>query len=224
MRAVSPLTLTTVPTPPFRIPRYDTSGSIPQVYAAGVDLVKVNTALRELVLADQRSYAPNARASAKVTGARCRGTYKVVTDRALVSASTVVASALLATTELYPCGNDGEGWLAVTVNVPSGKQVALSQLFRDAEGEGIPKLGVAWFRVVARANDWRLGCVVANLRDFEPSLRNYRHFALTPRGLAVGFDYEPACGRIEAVVPYADLRPYLSGLGKRLVAAVRQAN
>jgi hypothetical protein len=57
--------------------------------------------------------------------------------------------------------------------------VTLAQLFRDPEGEGLFRLGVAWFRVIAR--DDRLLCVVGHLSDYDASLHNYRYFALTPR-------------------------------------------
>lgn len=220
--AARPLTVTRIPTPRLNVPLYDTSGSIPQV-ASRVDLRKVNVALRAVVTRDQRAYAPSARRSAKETGASCRGIYGVATDRRLLSASTVVVSALLPLRRFYPCGGEGEGWLSVTVEVPSGRAVTLSELFRDAEGEGVYALGVAWFRALAAAKDWRLQCVVRDLVRYQPTLRNYRYFALTPRGLALGFWQEPACGRLEATVPYSALRPYLSDLGRRLVAGVRGA-
>jgi len=218
--SVSSLRLITVPTPLLPVPRYDTSGSIPKVSGSGIDLQHVNASLREAVLRDQRAYEPNARASAKHTGSRCRGTYSLVTDRRLLSASSVVVSALLPATKLYPCGNEGQGWVSVTVRVPSGKQVTLAQLFRDPEGDGLFQLGVAWFRVIAR--DSRLNCVVSNLSSYQPTLRNYRYFALTPHGLALGFRQEPACQRIVGIVPYRALQPYLSNLGKQLVAGVRR--
>jgi hypothetical protein len=220
-RTVSPLTVIAAPTPRLAVPLYDTSGSIAQVTGSGIDLRRVNAVLREAVLRDQRAYAPRARASAKVTGRICRGTYSVLTNRGLLSASTVVVSALLPATELYPCGNDGKGWISITVRVPSGRRVTLAQLFRDPEGEGLYRLGVAWFRVIAR--DWRLLCVFPHLSHYESTLRNYRYFALTPRGLALAFWQEAACNRIEGIVPYRALQPYLSRLGKQLIAGVRRA-
>ena len=218
-RDVRPLTVREAPTPHLRVPRYDTSGSIPRVSATG-DLRKVNAALHEAVLRDQRAYSPSARRSVRNPGHDCRGVYRVEVDRHFLSASSVVVSALLPATELYPCGNEGNGWVSMTVRVPSGRRVTLAQLFRDPEGEGLFRLGVAWFRVVAR--DWRIECVVGHLPDYQPTLRNYRYFALTPRGLALAFWQEPACNRIAGVVPYGPLRPYLSRLGKRLIAGVRR--
>jgi hypothetical protein len=220
LQRVRALTVRTEPTPRLQVPRYDTSGSIPQVTASGMDLRQVNTALRQAVLRDQRAYAPLARRNARGAGSACRGIYRLAVDRRLLSASSVVVSALLPAIELYLCGNDGKGWVSMTVRVPSGRPVTLAELFRDPEGEGIYKLGVGWFRAIAR--DWRIECVVAHLPHYQPSLRNYRYFALTPHGLALAFWQEPACNRIVGVVPYRSLRPYLSPLGRRLVAGVRR--
>lgn len=220
--AVVPFTVSRAPTPRLRVARYDTSGAIPQVSGGSTDLRRVNAALREAVLGDQRAYAPRARGYAKIAPRGCRGVYRVAVDRGLLSASGVVVSALLPAMKLYPCGNEGQGWVSMTVRVPSGRRVTLGQLFRDAEGEGLRKLGVAWFRVVARRHRWHLECVVLHLSGYEPTLQNYRYFALTPRGLALAFWQEPACSRVEAIVPYQTLRPYLSRLGKQLIAGVRR--
>jgi hypothetical protein len=50
-------------------------------------------------------------------------------------------------------------------------------------------------------------------------------YALTTRGLAIGFANGvvtgPACGRIKVLIPYQLALPYLSQLGKKLVAGVR---
>jgi hypothetical protein len=54
-----------VPTPPLRVPGYDTSGTYPQVKGRNVDLRAVNAALRAAVLADQRAYTPYARRERK---------------------------------------------------------------------------------------------------------------------------------------------------------------
>src|SRR5437764_1335528 len=56
---------------------------------------------------------------------------------------------------------------------------------------------------------------------YETTAENYRTFALTPRGLAVGAPEVEACYRLVATVPYAVVRPYLSDLGMSLVDGVR---
>jgi hypothetical protein len=56
--AVAPLAVVAAPTPHFRVPRYDTSGTYPQV-RGDLELRAVNAALRETVLADQSEYTPS---------------------------------------------------------------------------------------------------------------------------------------------------------------------
>ncbi|MDQ2910781.1 MAG: hypothetical protein M3R39_07180 [Actinomycetota bacterium] len=127
----SSLAIVAVPTPHFRVPRYDTKGAYPQARGRNLDLKAVNAALREAVLADQREYAPYARKNSIGTAKRYRGVYQTLVDRRMLSASTVVVSALMPVTELYPGGSLGKGWLSVTVRVPSGTAVSVSDLFSD---------------------------------------------------------------------------------------------
>jgi hypothetical protein len=216
----TPLTILEEPTPVVRVPRYDTSGTYPQARGADLDLRKANAALRKAVLADQRAYAPDARKAARMPN-RYRGVYRTSVDRRLLSASTVVVSALLPATELYPGGSLGKGWLAMTVRVPSGAPVRISQLFTDST-RGLRVLADEWKAQFRRANPDAWQCVRLHLRDYRPAPSNYRYFALTPRGIAVGFWQEPACNRLQATVSYALLRPYLSRLGKQLVDGVRR--
>ena len=63
-------------------------------------------------------------------------------------------------------------------------------------------------------------------RGFAPSPENYSHFALTVKGLVIGFVTEQvaggSCGAPEVIVPYGPLRAQFSKLGERLVAGVRR--
>jgi hypothetical protein len=228
---VSPLAVIEVATPRFAVPRYDTTGVIPQVQGGHVDLRAVNAALRQAILADQRAYAPSARRSLKPSNPY-RGIYHTEVNRRLLSASTRIVSALIPDVELYPGGNDGAGWISTTVRVPSGSQITLHSLFSD------PRLGM---RELAAAVKRRMLATIKCVREavlypdpaiarsfargFEPTASNYRYFALTARGLAVGFPLgqvsAPPCSRVEATVPYALLRPYFSNLGKELIGEVR---
>jgi hypothetical protein len=148
----------------------------------------------------------------------------------LISASTIVVSALIPTLELFPGGNDGQGFLSLTVRVPSGSPVAIGDLF-EQHSHGLRVLAEAFRKRVVATNS----CVARDLRSpvagdldsrgFAPTASNYRHFALTSRGVAVGFPLgqiaAPVCNSVEATVPYSVLRPYLSELGKELIAGVR---
>jgi hypothetical protein len=186
-----------------------TSGSIPAVPG----YPGVTAALRGAVVADERAYAKTVPRAVN----SCSGVYDVRIDRALLSASTVVVSALLPHTALYPCGNDGQGWISATVLVPSGRRVRFAQLLSD-RGGGVEDVATQWFR--AAAPQRAFVCVVKDLPAYRPE-RFARNWALTPRGLAIGFWQEPACARFVAVVPYRAIRRDLSALGRRLVAAVR---
>ncbi len=104
----SPLRVVAAPTPRFPVPRYDTSGTYPQV-RGDLDLRAVNVGLRKAVRADQREYAPSARRSIRVKNGY-RGIYQTAIDWRLLSASTVVVSALLPAIKLHPGGNEGRTW------------------------------------------------------------------------------------------------------------------
>jgi hypothetical protein len=215
-----PLAVVAAPTPRFRLLRYDTRGTYPQVRGGTLDLRAVNNALREGVLADQREYAPAARKGSIRSAKWYRGVYQTSVDRRLLSASIVVVSALLPATKLYPGGNNGRTWVAVTVRVPSGVPVRLSDLFVEP-ARALPQLAKAFKAEVRRTEPVMWPCVANFPSDYLPTARNFRHFALTPRGLALGFWQVPACNRLQATVPYSIVQPYLSKLGAALIAGVR---
>ena len=228
------LTVVRVLTPRLEVRRYDTSGAYPQVRGAGVDLRAVKGALRGAVLRAQRAYARDARREvAEVPSPKgCRGVYQTWVRPRLMSASTVVVSALVPTLELYPCGNDGATWISATIRVPSGKSVAVTELF--ASPRGLRALASAVRRQIlsgdacvrdSQRNEKALG-LAEEAQNLDASPAHYRYFALTVSGLAVGFPIStigaPSCNRVETTVPYAVVRPYLSELGRQLVAGVRR--
>ena len=232
---VSALTVTQVAVPPLPVPDYKTEGTFPRVVGTGVSLAAVNTGLSNALQRDQQRYAPLARQD-EVTNSDSLdpsdpGVYGMYPTPSLMSASSVVVSALIPDTELFPGGTDSNGWLAVTLQVPSGVPVTLTGLFEDPT-RGLTVLAAATKTQVLAANS----CVRNALQDpvngaafatgFDPSVTNYADFALTPNGLAVGFSDDgqianPVCGSPDAVVPYATLEPYLNTLCKKLVAGVR---
>jgi hypothetical protein len=218
------LTIVETPTPPLRVAGFDTRGTYPQVKGGNFDLRAVNRALRAAVLADQRGYAPFARSVRKGIGhppvGKWRGLYQTKINPELVSASTVVVSALLwvrrapALTLLR-----GPVPLGMTVRVPSGVRVTIADLFAN------PRLGLRIFGEAWRAKLRRDGsgdCLGMFPEIFAASVSNYRQFALTSDGLAVGVAQGGRCGPYEATVGYGVLRPYLSKLGAKLVAGVRR--
>jgi hypothetical protein len=217
--AATPLRLAVAPTPPLPVPRYDTRGKYPQVRDGNVDLQAVNAALRKAVVDDQRAYAPYARREKPRTVYREHGVYRTAVDRKLVSASTVVVSALMpATREVFPGQHGGDAWLGVTVRVPSGARVRITDVFANPE-RGLRALATAAKARIRRTE--AAPCIRAYAVVYGPTAENYRAFALTPNGLAVGFPEVAACYRLLATVPYATLRSHLSSLGARLVDGVR---
>lgn len=219
---VSPLAVVEARTPRLRVPRYDTSGTYPQVRGGSPDLRAVNAALRGAMRADERAYAPYARIQKAHDTYTDHGVYRTAVDRKYVSASTVVVSALIPLTrEVFPGQHGGDGWLGMTVRVPSGTRVTITDLFANPD-QGLRVLATAWKARIRRTDAGP--CVTARIyaQLHSPTVENYRAFALTPGGIAVGSSEVAACYRLVAKVPYRILRPYLSKLGSTLVAGVRQ--
>lgn len=221
-----PLTVFEARVPPLGVRHVYSSGVYPQVRGSGVDLTAVNSALREAVLADERSFRPYAkRDRAELEGQRpktvyfsSRGRYLMWIDRKLVSASTVVVSALLpATGETFEGQEGGDSWLPMTILVPSGRRVTLTALFRNVN-QALLVLQRAWKTHPGIAGR----CARTYWEIFTPRVENYRAFALTPTGLALGSTETGACYRFVIIVPYRAVQPDLGNLGKRLVNAVRK--
>ncbi len=223
-RSASAPALRVVPasTPRFRVPRFDTTGTFPQVRGGNDYLLAVNAALRNAVLTDQRAFEPYARREEPGINPRYRGLYHTAINRSLLSASTVVISALLpATRELFPGQNGGDDWLGITVRVPSGTRVRITDLFADAN-RGLRALATEWKARIKRSGGGPCLRVYADM--YTPTVAHYKNFALTPRGIAVGTEEVAACYRLVATVPYRVMRPYLSKLGATLITGVRAAS
>jgi uncharacterized protein YecT (DUF1311 family) len=217
----TPLTVVAAPTPRFPVPGYDTSGTYPQVRGGGLNPRAVNAALHTAVLADQRAYAPYARKEKPRVQYRQHGVYRTAINRSLVSASTVVVSALLpATREVFPGQNGGDDWLGMTVRVPSGARVRITDLFAKVD-QGLRVLATEWKARIRRTDG--APCPRVYQEQYTPTVEHYRNFALTPGGIAVGVGEVAACYRLVATVPYRVMRPYLSKLGSTLIAGVRRA-
>ena len=91
--------------------------------------------------------------------------------------------------EIFPGGHEAGYWLSVTVLVRSGTRVRLPDLFTNPSG-ALRAIAAAAQRTLIRKNS----CVRVSLardpllkRGFAPSIKNYRRFALTTRGLTIGF-------------------------------------
>lgn len=236
----TPLTVDRIRTPEFDVRGYLTSGTYPQVSGSGAELVDVNAALRQAVLDDQEAYAVPATQQLTempwlLDDYDGDGVYSTSGGEASakknerISASSVVVSYLMPSKRRSPGGTEGAGWISATVDVQTGKNVELSDLFAS------PARGGAELAEMAKTLASRNACVERGLTDpyagesygkeFLPSSGNYRHFALTPEGLQLGFEQSevanPICGRIRILVPYAAVRSLLGPEGQHLVAGVR---
>jgi hypothetical protein len=207
--------------PAFRVSQWDTRGSIPQVVAPSVDVRRVNEALRSAIVADERAIEPNAKRCSIGTNKAYRGIYSVQFNRTLLSASSKVVSALLPAVKVCPGGNDGHGWIAVTVRVPSGVSLSLSDLLRDPP-RAIPALVAEWKARVRRVDPgfWQR-CISPYPFLYVATSANVRYFALTSEGLALGFPQAPACERSSAILGYRSIASLLSSKGKSIATEVR---
>jgi hypothetical protein len=221
--ATHALRVIAAPTPRF-IRGYDTKGRYPNVSGAA-NLDETNAALRQAILDDQARYGKYARVavrSSRAGGNPWNGIYETWLKRSLTSASTSVVSTLIPALELYPGGNDGSTWISATVDVRTGKLVPLRAVVAS---EALPAIAHAWSAAFMRqfrhcgaeCRRWW-----ATFRPGYPAtFGNYQYFALLPSGLAIGTPQYPAGSRNVAIVPYRVIRPYLTPLGKTLVAGVR---
>jgi hypothetical protein len=94
--SVSALAVVEVRTPTLQVPRYDTSGTYPQVTGGSLDLQSVNAALRAAVVSDQSRYARYARREKPRTAPSERGVYEPTVDRRYLSGERVAISDLFA--------------------------------------------------------------------------------------------------------------------------------
>jgi hypothetical protein len=218
--------------------KYQTLGALSQVSKPGVDLGAVNEALKKTITDDQRRYARDVLKFWRELPDKLPigGIYEVYVpgpnpsntglERNLISASTTVVSAIIPICARVSGQNGScQSFISVTVQVPSGKLVTVGDLFAK-QRHGLRALAAAFRKRAAAKGGCLRSSLGINREWFDPTEKNYRQFALTKRGLAIGWPGFVvdlgACNTATATVPYSVLRPYLSDLGKKLVAGVRQ--
>ena len=219
-------------TPPVRHCQIKTSGTFPQVSGTGLDLARVNRGIRRALIDDERRFASLVRlhpSNPPPCGAHGPwGEYVTAPKISLVSASSVVVSALIPTTKIMPGLNRGSEWFSFTVDAKTGQRVRLGALFAHP-ASGVRTLASAARRQLVRDNLCVRNSVDANptlAHGFDPSFNRYRYFALLTGGIAIGFPVDrvggAVCGRVDVTVPYSVVRPYLSTLGQRLIRGTRK--
>ena len=229
-----------VPVPALNVPYYKTTGSFPQIESGpiGISFDAVNRSLRLSVAEDQREYAAIARqqeaeveAAGKPTETEMAypGLYDVSPRPDLIAANTTLISALMPVQKLFPGGVDGAVWLSSTVQVPSGEPVSLVDLLAVSES-GLNSLSMEAAKELTQHGICGIGPsmgkndTAVQTEGLKPTVANFKYFALTGNGLALGFPNgqvaAASCGRVEVIIPYSRLGSLWSVLGKSLVATL----
>ena len=186
----------------------------------------VNAALRSLITSDQQRARDGFKQYPPPVPGSDPGIYSSDPSSGRSSASSAVVSYLIATTALYPGGNDGDGWTSATLLVPSAKAVSFTDLFSD------PQQSLTTIAALAKDNFISAdACLAQSLTQgfgtdgLTPTPDNFRQFAITPAGLSIGFQQgqlgAEACGRKLFTVSWDKLRPLLSAEGNQLVSELR---
>lgn len=215
-----------------RLPRIFRSlhvrGTYVQVSGGEVDLEAVNAGLRGAVVENER-YFWNAHGGARLDrlhGPMSYGIYQASPLLRLTSASSVVVSAMVPVLAPPPAGDDGAYWFSITIDVATGRRVGIDDLVTPVAPALKAVAGAARKRMAVIDACVRGSLAYSSFYGFKPTLDHYRHFALTPNGLAIGFDIDQvtgsSCGRREVTLPYSVVRPYLNSLGRRLVGGIRR--
>ena len=217
-----PLRVVAATVPKVHVHNVDTGGYYPQVRFAGLDVRRANQGLHDAILADENAIEPWLRvwrhrideAEPPTVYADQHGFYGLDVDPDLMSASSVVVSALLPRVAevSYPSEAHGYGWLGLIVDAQTGETIPVSTLIRDR---------MSFNKVVDRVI-----CAEARRRlhiaCFD-ALFDRHTLALLPGALAIGTPQIGPLPPIRCDVPYDVVGQYLTPRGVRLVNGVRPA-
>jgi hypothetical protein len=228
-RSVYPLTVVESKPPRIRWSCRSTNigvgGMYPQVFDKGAPLRAVNAALRASALADERSLIAGGCPPGRIGPAPA--IYKPHPEiESMISASSVVVSALILAESSPPGANFSYGWAAVTVRVATATPVSVAELFQSPR-EGLRAVAAAArARLAAQLSARKCWVQSPTSTGIAPTTSNYRYFALTTRGLAIGFTAgvvaPRVCGQFSVTIPYEQLYPHFGKLGRELVTGVRR--
>jgi hypothetical protein len=196
----------------------------PQVSGDGLDLSRVNSALRSIFVSDERSFAHGE--PGPCTTQCASAFYRSVAD--VTIASTSVVSVMASVEGFYPgAAHPYQHWLAVTVQVPSGRRLRLADLFQTPLGALqliAPVVRTKLKGDPCIAQSWQGISPDAFATGINPTPQNYSNIALTPNALEIGIDQgqtaAEACGSRKVLVPWSAVRSPLTSLGTQLVAAL----
>ncbi len=228
---VSSLTVTEGTLPNIDLTGYSTLGGFPILEGSDPSVMRANKLIYQLIVNSENQFKQNALAQPLPPPTSLAGIYQTGVEPGFISATTVTVSVLISLTARLVGGNDGDGWLSITIEMATGQIVGISSIFSNPE-TGLKVLAKAVQDSVLRNNACIRNATSAKdgfgsiaLRGFASQVDNYKDFALTNTGLAVGFPNgqvgPDGCGKIETTVPYSLLKGYFSPLGNLLESGLK---
>ena len=213
-----------VPDPSFG-QGFTTDGDYVQV--SGMNgLEAVNAVLKNLIVQDQQNdqttnldYINQCRISQE-----CSYASGSSLGQLFLSLSSSVVSVLIPTSVNYG-GVSNESWVSATLSTQNAQPITFADLFSDTSQALTGISDAARSELLATNN-----CVATDPSALNQGLdptnpSNFKHFALSPSGLTIGFDrYQlgiGACGGPSVTIPWSQLQSYLSPYGSRIVSLLR---
>ena len=201
---------------------YVTRGKLVQLKGKGRDLRRANRAIRDGITTDQKKFIHETRQAHGASRPAKRGVYLVAPDRRLMSASSRIFSALLPSIHRPPGNQHGKDWIGITIAVPGGDALRLSDVFVTTSSNLKSLIALASEQL--RRSDaayWSFCGPKKWPSFFRPTDRGLADFALLRDGVAFGFAQPPACTRSNVIIRYSELRPLMTELGKLAARQVR---
>ncbi len=232
-QSAEPASLVLAAIPRLGVAHYRTEGVYPTLGPGAPDAAFVSRAMEQVIRHDQRAFRRRAFADVSSTSGSlarsCPGRYSITPDLSLVGSSRRIFSVLLPVDRRLICGNDGEDWIAVNLDLESKSKISISQLIGD-DGDALRSFASSVRRQLVTGNScvrasWKVPRArLSYFRVLTPRLENFRSFSLTPRDVAVGFPVGSVagipCGRVRALVPYTEIIGILSRYGREATEAV----
>ncbi len=223
-----------VPDPPFG-QGFTTNGDYVQV--SGINgLEAVNAVLKNLIVQDQQKdqtanqdYINQCRNKTQ----DCWYASGSTEGQLFISASSSVVSVLIPTNVNFG-GVNNESWVSATLLAETARPITFADLFSDTS-QALVAISQAARAELLTTND----CVKedydsANATGFVNSLNlgldstnpdNFKHYAISPSGLTIGFDrYQigsGACGGPSVTIPWSQLQSFLSLYGRQTESHLR---
>jgi Protein of unknown function (DUF3298) len=214
-----------VPDPPFG-QGFTTEGNYVQV--SGINgLEAVNAVLKNLIVQDQQNDQttnPDYMTQCRNKTADCWYDSGSVEGQLIISASSSVVSVLMPTNVNYG-GVNNESWVSATLSTQTAQPITFADLFSDTSQALVAISNAAQAELLARNECLPTDYNMLNQGLDPTNPDNFRHYAISPSGLTIGFDrYQlgiGACGGPSVTIPWSQLHSYLSLGGGQIVSLLR---